>query len=150
MKADGCSWMPHQRLSNSASTSNHSDEDLNESKEAAYQLIIGISGALSIASLLCLCLVVPSLYGYVDTISSFSIQDFKYCEVWNVIFLGKKMDWQIIEKDCVFWSFCVLKLVCDGIICALKSLCDEIIWALKLVWKLFVPWNLYVMRLFEP
>jgi hypothetical protein len=70
MKADGL--IPHRRFSN--------NDELNESKEAAYQLIIGISGALSIASLLCLCLVVPSLYGYVDTMSSFSIQDFKYCE----------------------------------------------------------------------
>ncbi|KAI6175788.1 Col-cuticle-N domain-containing protein [Aphelenchoides bicaudatus] len=85
MKAD-CSWLPHRRLSNSASTSNASEaqsQNLNESKEAAYQVIIGISGTLSIISLLCLCLVVPSLYSYVDTMSSFSIQDFKYCESAN-------------------------------------------------------------------
>jgi hypothetical protein len=84
MKAD-CLWLPHRRLSNSGASTSDASEDpkqtLNESKEAAYQVIIAISGALSILSLLCLCLVVPSLYSYVDTMSSFSIQDFKHCEV---------------------------------------------------------------------
>lgn len=75
----------HRRLSNSgASTSEASEnrkDQFNESKEAAYQVIIGVSSVLSIVSLLCLCLAIPSMYSYVDTMSSFSIQDFKYCEV---------------------------------------------------------------------
>ncbi|KAI6207095.1 Cuticle collagen dpy-2 [Aphelenchoides besseyi] len=78
------SWLPHRRFSNAGESSiQHHDEcaeELNETKEAAYQLIIGIAGTLSVLSLLCLCLVVPSMYSYVDTMSLFSVQDFAYCE----------------------------------------------------------------------
>ncbi|KAI6181256.1 Cuticle collagen dpy-2 [Aphelenchoides besseyi] len=78
------SWLPHRRFSNGGESSiRHHDEcveELNETKEAAYQLIIGIAGTLSVLSLLCLCLVVPSMYSYVNTMSTFSVQDFAYCE----------------------------------------------------------------------
>ncbi|KAI6234659.1 Cuticle collagen dpy-2 [Aphelenchoides fujianensis] len=79
------SWLPHRRFSNSGESSiRHHDEadgELNDAKEAAYQMIIGVAGTLSIVSLLCLCLVVPSMYSFVDTMGSFSVQDFAYCEM---------------------------------------------------------------------
>lgn len=56
-------------------------EVLSETKEQAYQLIIAISSVFSIGSLICLCLVIPSMYNYVDTLETFSKQDFLYCEV---------------------------------------------------------------------
>ena len=93
MKTDGSTWLRRTGVCPTAAPQPRPPDrcdELNESKEAAYQVIIGISGALSIASLLCLCLVMPSLYGYVDTMSSFSIQDFKYCEVSHIAMVDLK------------------------------------------------------------
>ncbi|EPB73898.1 collagen triple helix repeat protein [Ancylostoma ceylanicum] len=49
-------------------------------REEAYKFIIGISGSLSVLSLLTICLVVPSMYNLVDNIGQFSKLDFAYCE----------------------------------------------------------------------
>lgn len=68
----------YRRFGHNSSTE---DEDLNEAKESAYQVIIAISGVLSIASFLCLCLIVPSLYNYVQNVAAFSQKDFAYCDV---------------------------------------------------------------------
>ncbi|KHJ88639.1 collagen triple helix repeat protein, partial [Oesophagostomum dentatum] len=51
-----------------------------QAREEAYKFIIGISGSLSILSLLTICLVVPSMYNTVDNIGQFSKLDFAYCE----------------------------------------------------------------------
>ncbi|EYC13145.1 hypothetical protein Y032_0045g1292 [Ancylostoma ceylanicum] len=55
-------------------------ESLIETREEAYKFIIGISGSLSVLSLLTICLVVPSMYNLVDNIGQFSKLDFAYCE----------------------------------------------------------------------
>lgn len=54
---------------------------LNKSGEKAYYAIIVISSVISIISLLCICLIVPTMYNYVTTIGTFSMHDFSYCEV---------------------------------------------------------------------
>jgi len=51
-----------------------------EPREEAYKWIIAVSGTLSIASLLTLCLVVPSIYSYAESVGTFSRQDFAYCD----------------------------------------------------------------------
>ncbi|CAD5230379.1 unnamed protein product [Bursaphelenchus okinawaensis] len=75
MKTTQSSWPPHHRFNK------HVDEDeYNETKERAYQFVIGVSGIFSVTSMLCLCLVVPSMYNYVDTMGAFNRRDFAYCE----------------------------------------------------------------------
>ena len=54
---------------------------VNDTKESLYQLVIGGAALISIASLLTLCLVLPSMYNYVNTVSEFGRHDFAYCEV---------------------------------------------------------------------
>ena len=67
----------HRRFSNSEDEL----ELVNEAKEDAYRFIIVVSGLFSLCSIICLCLIVPSLYSYVDTMGQFGRQDFAYCEV---------------------------------------------------------------------
>ncbi|CAI4222246.1 unnamed protein product [Auanema sp. JU1783] len=57
-----------------------SDENISESREDAYKVLIGISSSLSIISLLTICMVVPSMYNYVDNMAQYSRQDFAYCQ----------------------------------------------------------------------
>ncbi|KAE9420890.1 hypothetical protein Angca_003986 [Angiostrongylus cantonensis] len=51
-----------------------------EPREEAYKFIIAVSGSLSILSLMTICLVVPSVYNFVDNIGNFRRLDFGYCE----------------------------------------------------------------------
>ncbi|KAK6734025.1 hypothetical protein RB195_017661 [Necator americanus] len=60
--------------------SNPQSEALIEAREEAYKFIIGVSGSLSVLSLLTICLIVPSMYNMVDNIGQFSKLDFAYCE----------------------------------------------------------------------
>ncbi|KAH7717499.1 Cuticle collagen dpy-2 [Aphelenchoides avenae] len=69
---------PHRRLSYSSDPD--SDDAISEVKESAYQVIIVIAGIISMVAMLGLCSVVPAMYNYVDTMGSFSQQDFRYCE----------------------------------------------------------------------
>ncbi|CCD65274.1 Cuticle collagen dpy-2 [Caenorhabditis elegans] len=55
-------------------------EEYDESREKSYQVLIAVSGVLSITSLLILVLFVPSMYNYVDNISRFSRRDFEFCQ----------------------------------------------------------------------
>uniref|UniRef100_F1L9K8 Cuticle collagen dpy-2 n=1 Tax=Ascaris suum TaxID=6253 RepID=F1L9K8_ASCSU len=78
MKSNGLpSPISHRRFFNA---DNDRDEILDDRKENAYKWIISISSIFSIASLLTLCLIVPSMYNYIDNIGTFSRQDFAYCE----------------------------------------------------------------------
>lgn len=61
--------------------------DINDAKEHAYQIIIVIAALFSFTSLLCLCLIIPTMYNYVDIMGKFSKQDFAYCEVLVQFFL---------------------------------------------------------------
>lgn len=54
--------------------------ELHESREGAYRVIITISSLLGISSLLCICVTLPPLYNYMDSIVRFSKRDFDYCE----------------------------------------------------------------------
>uniref|UniRef100_A0A1I7WXB6 Col_cuticle_N domain-containing protein n=1 Tax=Heterorhabditis bacteriophora TaxID=37862 RepID=A0A1I7WXB6_HETBA len=56
------------------------EEAVSEAREDAYKFIICISGSLSVLSLLTICLVVPSMYNFVDSVGQFTKQDFAYCE----------------------------------------------------------------------
>ncbi|KAK0396086.1 hypothetical protein QR680_001558 [Steinernema hermaphroditum] len=68
--------LPHRRFSNGSDDL----EILNEQREDAYKVIISFSAILSVFSMLVLCLVVPSMYNYVDNVGQFAKQDFLYCE----------------------------------------------------------------------
>ncbi|KHN77156.1 Cuticle collagen dpy-2 [Toxocara canis] len=79
MKSNGIpSPVPHRRFSNG--DTHQQEEILDDRRERAYKWIISISSTFSVASLLTLCLVVPSMYSYVDNIGTFTRQDFAYCE----------------------------------------------------------------------
>ncbi|KAK5968338.1 hypothetical protein GCK32_005057 [Trichostrongylus colubriformis] len=56
------------------------EEGFFEAREEAYKFIIAVSGSLSVLSLLTICLVVPSMYNFVDNIGRFGKLDFAYCE----------------------------------------------------------------------
>ncbi|KAE9549645.1 hypothetical protein FO519_007139, partial [Halicephalobus sp. NKZ332] len=53
---------------------------VDDARESVYQFVIGGASLISIASLLTLCLVLPSMYNYVNTVSDFGRHDFAYCE----------------------------------------------------------------------
>lgn len=69
--------------SQSANATNGKNEDFMdfELKENAYRSIIAISSIFSIGALLCLCILLPSLYGHVNSMAGFARQDFAFCEV---------------------------------------------------------------------
>lgn len=72
----------YQKFLNTADLCNMKNHNvLNKSGETAYYAIIVISSILSIASMLCICLVIPTMFNYVSTVGTFSMQDFSYCEV---------------------------------------------------------------------
>uniref|UniRef100_A0AC34QYV2 Nematode cuticle collagen N-terminal domain-containing protein n=1 Tax=Panagrolaimus sp. JU765 TaxID=591449 RepID=A0AC34QYV2_9BILA len=56
------------------------DDCIDERRESVYQFVIGGASLISIASLLTLCLIMPSLYAYVNNVSEFGRHDFSYCE----------------------------------------------------------------------
>lgn len=89
MKTDQSSWLPHRRLSASTSAPERGgtadEEELCERKEAAFRLLIAVSAAVSLGCVLALCLLVPPMYNYVDTMGAFSRRDFAYCEVRRLL-----------------------------------------------------------------
>lgn len=94
--------------------------ELHESREGAYRVIITISRSnifhfhicscwlrndmfihlslLGISSLLCICVTLPPLYNYMDSIVRFSKRDFDYCEV-NSFPLSQIFDTHLLENN---------------------------------------------------
>lgn len=88
-----------------SSRSAFDDEEVyREAKENAYQAIIAISGLLSVGSMLCLCIVLPSMYNYVNMIGTFSKQDFSYCEVLY-LFIWKLVIFKSFVVNSVIFKF---------------------------------------------
>uniref|UniRef100_A0A0N5AXP3 Col_cuticle_N domain-containing protein n=1 Tax=Syphacia muris TaxID=451379 RepID=A0A0N5AXP3_9BILA len=52
----------------------------NDRREAAYKLIITAASFMSLTSLIATCICLPYIYNYFDNISSFTRQDFEYCQ----------------------------------------------------------------------
>ena len=102
--------------------------ELHESREGAYRVIITISRSnifhfhvwsywlrndmfihlslLGISSLLCICVTLPPLYNYMDSIVRFSKRDFDYCEVnffsalanlWHTFVRKQRWTWKGIS-----------------------------------------------------
>ena len=64
-----------------ATTAEDTEELLLEAqRESAYRSIITVSSVFSIGALLCLCVLLPSLYGHVHSLAGFARQDFAFCE----------------------------------------------------------------------
>lgn len=61
--------------------------DIDDRRENAYKFIIFLANFMSITSLLIICLIIPSMYNYVNNIRTFSRQDFQYCEVILYFFI---------------------------------------------------------------
>jgi hypothetical protein len=60
------------------------NDELFDARENVYKFVISVASLFSVTSLLTLCLVLPSVYSYVNNIGQYSRQDFVYCDVGHL------------------------------------------------------------------
>ena len=63
------------------------DETLDGRRENAYKWVISMASILSLMSMLTVCICLPYMYNYFDSVSTFTYQDFEYCKVIAFAFL---------------------------------------------------------------
>ncbi|VDD93053.1 unnamed protein product [Enterobius vermicularis] len=56
------------------------DETLDGRRENAYKWVISMASILSLMSMLTVCICLPYMYNYFDSVSTFTYQDFEYCK----------------------------------------------------------------------
>lgn len=91
MGAESCSNGHAESSVNSPSTATTEEEELLlefAQREGAYRSIIAVSSVFSIGALLCLCVLLPSLYGHVHSLAGFARKDFAFCEASSSNFIA--------------------------------------------------------------
>ncbi|MFH4974439.1 hypothetical protein AB6A40_001148 [Gnathostoma spinigerum] len=79
MRESKCHSSP-TRSSRIVDCASSSLDSVDERREIAFKWIIIVSCVISLCSLLTMCLALPSVYSYIDDISTFTKQDFNQCE----------------------------------------------------------------------